>query len=190
MAIGDGRLVELTDAEILKQIEEALDEIEAKEERNVTLADYLDECAKYGMAGERLALQEQIRIAKSWLNNSEAINGKIAEAEAALKALTDAYDALEASIEAKNEEHELALETLIADLEDTYAPVEAKRLELVPLDGLLMAIAHAIADYAGTGEAVWDQESIDNYIANIEAEIQNLELDKFDAENFVVESSG
>ena len=182
----DGRLVELTDAEILKQIEEALDEIEAKEERNVTLADYLDECAKYGMAGERLALQEQIRIAKSWLNNSEAINGKIAEAEAALKALTDAYDALEASIEAKNEEHELALETLIADLEDTYAPVEAKRLELVPLDGLLMAIAHAIADYAGTGEAVWDQESIDNYIANIEAEIQNLELDKFDAETLLL----
>ena len=111
---------------------------------------------------------------------------QVAQAEAAYKALTDGFDALEASIDAKEEEKELALEKLQADLEETYAPVEAKRLELVPLDGLLMAIAHAIADYAGTGEAVWDQESIDNYIANIEAEIQNLELDKFDAETLLL----
>ena len=182
----DGRLVELTDAEVADKVEEALDEIAAKEERNLTFADYWTECAKYGMAGERVALQEQIRIAKSWLNNSEAINGKIAEAEAALKALTDAYDGLEASIEAKSEEGELALEKLQADLEDTYAAVNAKRQELRPLQGLLDAIAHAIADYAGTGEAVWDAESIENYIANLTAEIEGLELDVFDAQTLLL----
>ena len=182
----DGRLVELTEEEVLNNVTAALDELAATQERNVYLEDFIDECLNYGMVGERVALQEQIKIAKSWLNNSDAINGKIAEAEAALKVLNDNFDALEASIEAKVEEKELATETLIADLEDTCAPVEAKRLELKPLDKLLLAIAHAIADYAGTGEAVWDQESIDNYIANIEAEIQNLELDKFDAETLLL----
>ena len=182
----DGRLIELTDAQIKDAINEALDEIVADQERNVTWYDYLYECWDYGLAGQRVSLQEQIRIAKSWLNNSEAINGKIAQAEAALKDLTDGYEALETAVKDKEDEADLAKEELQADLKDTYAEADAKRMELQPLDGLLHAIATAIADYAGAGEAVWDAESIENYIANLTAEIEGLELDVFDAQTLLL----
>ena len=80
----------------------------------------------------------------------------------------------------------MAKEELQADLKDTYAEADAKRMELQPLDGLLHAIATAIADYAGAGEAVWDAESIENYIANLTAEIEGLELDVFDAQTLLL----
>ena len=175
------QVVELTDAQILAKVNEAMDELEANE-IPVTLDAYIRACNNFGLAGERLALQEKVRIAKTWLNNADIVNAKIAQAEAAYKALTDGFDALEASIDAKEEEKELAFEKLQADLEETYAPVEAKRQEYLPLEGLLQAISHAISDYVAAGEKVWSEEGIKQYKANLQTQIQNLEMDVYDAQ--------
>ncbi len=187
------RLEVWSDEDIKAAVDEAVKEQAEDQERNVTWYDYLYELNSYGLAGQRLELKERIRIAKSWLTNSEAISGKIAEAEAALKALTDAHDALEADIEAKEDERDLAWETLQADLKETYAPADAKRQELEPLQGLLNAISHAITDYINAGDKIYGDETvpgtgiigIDDFKAQLQKQKEGLELELFDAETLL-----
>ena len=175
------QVVELTDEQILAKVDEAMANLEAQE-KPVTLTAYVNECNKYGYAGQILGYKERIRIAKTWLNNSDIVNAKIKQAEDALLALTDGFDKLETSIETKLEEADLAEETLKEHLEATYAEADAKRAELEPMEGLLEAILHAIKDYSLAGEPVYSQEQIDQLIAYLEFKIQGLELVVYDAQ--------
>ena len=184
------RLTEMTDAEILAKVDEAMDELAAKE-IDITFYHYINECNKYGAAGARLALKEEVRIAKSWLTNADLVNAKIKQAETALKALTDSYDALEAEIEKKQEEYDLAYKKMDADMKDTMLPAEAKEAELEPLQSLLDAIQHAIYDYLMAGDITYGEESgnmivgIDDYKKQLEERKKDLELAVFDAETLL-----
>ena len=176
----EARLEVLTDADILKLIDANIQKL--AETQTISLTDYINECYSYGSVGERLALKEEIRIAKSWLTNKDAINAKIAQTQTAIDELTKAYEANEDAIEAIWEEYNLASEKLEADLEATIEPITKKRAELAPLNALYNAIYHAIVDYSNAGEEMWSENTIQNYINLCKASVENYENEVYEAE--------
>lgn len=184
-AYGDftARLIELTEADI-KELILNFDEDEAK-----NLHEYLLDCDAFGAWGEYFKYAEQIRLAKSWLNNSELINAKIAEAETALNTATKTFEDLEGSIQAKQDEYTLAYETLIADIETLQEPVENKQNEYAPLNVLYRTYNQAIQDYIAAGESVWSAETLENYINLIlKPAVQSAENELFNAETELMQA--
>ena len=186
-AYGDNisRLVEMTDEEILAEVDKAMDALVAQD-IDITFDMYINECYNYGLAGERLALLEEARIAKTWLTNEDIVNAKINQAETALNDLNTGYEALADEIEAKEKEFELAQETLNDAYAETLKPIEAKRAEAEPLNGLYNAVISAIQDYVAAGEPVWDTQSIANYITECEDALEWAQLNLYDAETLLL----
>ncbi|MBQ8673204.1 MAG: hypothetical protein IJ511_04010 [Bacteroides sp.] len=183
-AYGDfeARLKPISDETIAAAIAEV---IAAKED--ASLDDYYNECAKWGVVGERISLAEKIRIAKSWIGNSSIIEAKIAQAEEAIAAMEKANEELTASIEAEEEALELLEEQLEADMQATIEPIAAKIAERDPMGDLLNAINQAIYDYEiEAREEVWTAEEIENYIETLKSQITMLEQQVYDAETAVM----
>ena len=191
-AYGDGnnygQVLPMSDAEILAEVTETLAQ-KTEEGKPYNYHDYLALLRGYGKTGQRLACEEQVEIAESWLTNSELIQSKIDQAETALKALTDAHDALEASIEAKQEEIDLAKETLELAYAEVEEPAELKQLELAPLSKLYASIYNAIQGYISVGEEVWmSQEQIDQYIETCQSHVTNWEASVYEAETNLMQA--
>lgn len=165
------------------EIEKLIAEQEIK-----SLEDYLNECEKYGLMGERIALAEKLRIAESWTGNAEKINAKIKQADEALKALKDAYEKAGKELEAKNEEAKVATDKLVLDLEAAKEPVEAKRQELLPLFTLQNAYWQAIMQYVAAGEKVWSTTTIENYTKLCQAAVETAEIERYNAETDVMQA--
>ena len=177
------RLEPMTTEDVAAEVEKQMADIyEADDPDFYQFLTYKSLCLKYGKVGNLLALQVQAEMAESYLTNSELIESTIAQAEIALNTLTSNFETLEESIKAKCEEYELAQEKMLADMEDTLTPIEAKRLELVPMDGLLTAIESAMRDYWLAGEAVWSEESIAWYQKILKYQKECLEIKLFEAE--------
>lgn len=184
-AYGDfeARLIELKEADI-KELILNFDEDEAK-----NLHEYLMDCAAFGKWGEYMQYAEQIRLAKSWLNNSELINAKITQAETALNTAESAFEKLEESIESTQDKLDLTWETLKADIEALNEPVESKQKEYAPLRVLYQTYNQAILDYLAAGESVWSETQIENYINLIlKPAVQSAENELFDAETALMQA--
>lgn len=177
----NARLKDLKDDEILKLINAAMDEY-AEEYGFTNLNVYMNQCNSYGLAGDRLAVKEMIRIAKSWLNNSKLIQGKIDQAQKALNDLTSAFDANEKAIEAKLDAFEVAHETLLTDIATATEPIEKKAEELKPLYIIYSAIQESIEGYELAGETMWTEETIKEFIAELELKVETCKVTVYDAE--------
>lgn len=177
----NARLKDLKDDEILKLINAAMDEY-AEEYGFTNLNVYMNQCNSYGLAGDRLAVKEMIRIAKSWLNNSKLIQGKIDQAQKALNDLTSAFDANEKAIEAKLDAFEAAHETLLTDIATATEPIEKKAEELKPLYIIYSAIQESIEGYELAGETMWTEETIKEFIAELELNVETCKVTVYDAE--------
>ncbi|WP_125910875.1 coiled-coil domain-containing protein [Bacteroides timonensis] len=177
----DARLKDLKDDEILKLINTAMDEF-AEEYGFANLNVYMNQCNSYGLAGDRLAVKEMIRIAKSWLNNGKLIQGKIDQAQKALNDLTSAFDANEKAIEAKLDAFEVAHETLLTDIATATEPIEKKAEELKPLYIIYSAIQESIEGYELAGETMWTEETIKEFIAELELKVETCKVTVYDAD--------
>ncbi len=177
----EARLKDLKDEDILKLIDEAMDKV-AETNGYTTLSDYLTECKKYGKIGLRLEKKELIRIANSWLSNSELINGKIKQAQDAIDKLTAEYDKNEKAIEAQYIAYADAWDALEADVETAKEPIEKKKEELEPLRIVYLAIQKAITRYEKLGEEVWTDSEIQDYITECETTVETAKNDLYDAE--------
>ncbi len=177
----NARLKDLKDDEILKLINTAMDEF-AEEYGFTNLRLYMIQCKSYGLAGDRLAMKEMIRIAKSWLDNGKLIQGKIDQAQKALNDLTSAFDANEKAIEAKSDAFEVAHETLLTDIATATEPIEKKAEELKPLYIIYSAIQESIEGYELAGETMWTEETIKEFIAELELKVETCKVTVYDAE--------
>ena len=187
-AYGDDyyRLEPLTTDDVAAEVEEMMAEYYEEDEAAFYQFDtYKELCKKFGKVGQLLALQVEADMAKSYLTNAELIDQTIAQTEAALKTLNDDFAALEESLEVKKEEYDLAEAKMFDAMEETLVPIEAKRLELKPMDGLLTAIESAMRDYWLAGEAVWSEESIAWYQKILEYRKQYIDIELLDAEEGV-----
>lgn len=182
-AYGDfeARLKELTDEEIINAINTTMDEI-IEDGGTVNMYTYNNLCRAYNLNGDRLAIKETIRIAKSWLNNKELIQGKIDQAQKAINDLTAAYDANEEAIDAKWDAFEVAHETMLSDIAAAIEPIEKKIAETKPLLIVYSAIEAAIEGYQLAGETMWSEESIKEYIATCEIKVATAKNTVYDAE--------
>ena len=177
----DARLKDLKDDEILKLINTAMDEY-AEDHGFTNLNVYMGQCKSYGLTGDRLAVKEMIRIAKSWLDNGKLIQGKIDQAQKALNDLTSAFDANEKAIEAKLDAFEVAHETLLTDIATATEPIEKKAEELKPLYIIYSAIQESIEGYELAGETMWTEETIKEFIAELELKVETCKVTVYDAE--------
>lgn len=177
----EARLKELTDEEIIKAINTTMDEI-IEDGGIVNMYTYNNLCRAYKLYGDRLAIKETIRIAKSWLNNKELIQGKIDQAQKAINDLTAAYDANEEAIDAKWDAFEVAHETMLSDIAAAIEPIEKKIAEIKPLYIVYSAIETAIEGYILAGEKMWSEETIKEYIATCELEVATAKITVYDAE--------
>lgn len=183
-AYGDfeARLKELKDDEIIKFINETMDEM-IENEVMVNLSTYNRLCGSYGLAGDRLALKETIRIAKSWLNNGKLIQGKIDQAQKALDDLTNAFEANEKAFEGKVDVFNVAYETLISDIETATEPMYQKMEELKPLWIVYQAIQDAKDGYENAGETMWTEDAINERVAECEALVELYKINVYDSES-------
>ena len=197
-----GLLANMEDKDIYAMIESKVDEaIEEMKAEGITqpentylpsVNDYVWVCGDYGLYGQVVANEERIRVAESWLTNADLINSKIKQVEDALAELEKGYDTLKETIETKQEKADLALETLQADLEESYLAADQKREELEPMQGLLNAIKHAILDYNATGDKIYGEESVDgikgfdDYVAECQKLVDNITLDRYDKETLLL----
>lgn len=188
-AYGDfeARLKELGYSEIETIVNNEMKE-RADKELPITLDIYMRECNNYGLAGKYMAIKEQIRIAKSWLENKDVINGKITQVQNAIDELTKAFKSNEDAIAAKWDAFDTAANQLSADLDATIEPITKKRAELEPLEGLYHAILHAIEDYTNAGEAYWTEETIQNWINFCKASIETYKIEVYEAETALMQA--
>lgn len=173
----DARLIELTAEDVVKAVAEV--------EGIYTFNAYNNVCRAYGMLGQSVALKEQIRIAKSWLENGEQIAALIKKAEEAHDALHAADEAYLLAIEEAWAAYEEACELFEADALATIEPIEAKRAEMEPLAHLYRAYMEAIRTYQEEGEYV-TAEQIEAYITECEGIVEQCELDVYNQETAVM----
>lgn len=177
----DARLKELTDKEITDIINTTMDEM-AENNGYVNLYTYNRLCSNYGLAGDRLAINETIRIAKSWLNNGKLIQSKIDQAQKAINDLTSAYEANIKATEAKWDAFEVAHETMLSDIAAAIEPIEKKAEEIKPLLIVYYSIVEAIEGYKLAGEDMRDEEEIKEYISDCEFIVETCKVTVYDAE--------
>ena len=182
-AYGDfeARLKELTDKEITDIINTTMDEM-AENNGYVNLYTYNRLCHNYGLAGDRLAINETIRIAKSWLNNGKLIQSKIDQTQKAINDLTSAYEANIEATEAKWDAFEVAHETMLSDIAAAIEPIEKKAEEIKPLLIVYYSIVEAIEGYKLAGEDMRDEEEIKEYISKCEFIVETCKVTVYDAE--------
>lgn len=146
----EARLVELSNETIEKEISEKL--VEMMENGYViNINNYQTLCDGYGLAGRIVAYNEMIRIATSWLTNSETIQAKIDQATEYITAMEKEYETALDNAQAQYEKYEDAYKKLDADMLATLEPIEAKREELEPLLMLQQAVNSAISSYISLG---------------------------------------
>ena len=148
----------------------------------VNLYTYNRLCRNYGLAGDRLAINETIRIAKSWLNNGKLIQSKIDQAQKAINDLTSAYEANIEATEAKWDAFEVAHETMLSDIAAAIEPIEKKAEEIKPLLIVYYSIVEAIEGYKLAGEDMRDEEEIKEYISKCEFIVETCKVTVYDAE--------
>ena len=173
----EARLVAITAEQIEAWIEE-----DYAEKSVFTAVDYIDECGKYGVMGEEMALAEKIRVAEFWLTNTKYIDDNIA-------ALTEANEALEAieteakaAIDKKVEEFATLFEAHIQEMYDAVAPVEAKLAEVKPLQALNLVYLKALGELKAAGEENLTQKQIDDFVATCKQKVTDAELSVYNAE--------
>ena len=173
----EARLVEIKAEEIIAEIEAA-----HAEETIWDAFDFIKHCDAYGLMGEELAIAEKIRVVEFWLQNGKWIEEKIAALEEADKALHAIYDAAEAVITEKEEAHAELVAALDEDMEEIFAPIEAKQNEVAPLKKLYNAYDTALRQLWFAGEHP-TQSSINAYINSLKGIVDGAKDAVFNAES-------
>lgn len=175
------RLAPMTKEDILAKVQTDIEDM-ASAGTEVTYDIYLNAIKKYGAAGKAYAMEVKIENAKNMMNNSEAVDKKIAQAMDALKAMEEAFDALELSQETASNDYWALVNTNEQAWKELWAPYYNKLAEIDPLEELRNAAWQAVMAHNQQGDPQYSQENIDNYIASLQNLIAAAEKRVYDAE--------
>lgn len=177
------RLAPMTKEDILAKAQDDLEDNLASLAPDADLyEEYLKSIRKYGSAGKVYAMEVKIENAKNMMNNSEAVDKKIAQAMDALKAMEEAFDALELSQETASNDYWALVNTNEQAWKELWAPYYNKLAEIDPLEELRNAAWQAVMAHNQQGDPQYSQENIDNYIASLQNLLAAAEKRVYDAE--------